>query len=264
MRQVIVGYDGSSGAVTALEWATQEARLHGTSVLVVTVQDEPPSGLPHHEHTTAPGGDAEEAVARIANGTLHDVIRDHGDPAQRLVASCTPEDLLVVGSRGRNPLLGAVLGSVSRACAHAAPCPVAVVRELPPVDGPVVVGVDSSEHARRALLRGAEEARLRGVPLHAVHAVYWDPLGAEMVAPTSAELVDWGRHLVETEIELTGVRADPVVVPGHASDALVRVSAQASLLVVGSRGRNPLAGLLLGSTSDHCTVHAACPTLIVR
>ena len=264
MRQIVVGYDGSEGALAALTWAVEEARLARTSLLIVAVHDAPPEDHPLRAHASAPGTDAEAVAARLCDALLHDVVRELGSPAQRLVANCGPDDLLVVGTRGRSPLVGAVLGSVSRACAHAAPCPVVVVREATAHRGPVIVGVDGSEHARRALLVAAEEARLRGVPLKAVNAVFWDALGEEFPAPTLDELADWGRHLVATELERAGVRAEQVVLPGHPADALVRASADASLLVVGSRGRNPIAGLLLGSTSDRCATHANCPTLIVR
>ena len=264
MRQIIVGYDGSSESRLALEWAADEARMSRTSLLVVAVHDEPPRGHPLREHASAPGTDAEDVAAHVCDGLLHDVVREHGNPAQRLVAHCSADDLLVVGTRGRSPLVGSVLGSVSRACAHAAPCPVVVVREPARKGAPVVVGVDGSEHARRALLVAAEEARLRDVPLQAVNAVFWDPLGEEFAAPTLDELAGWGRRIVETELERTGVRAEPLVLPGHPSEVLVLASADATLLVVGSRGRNPIAGLLLGSTSDRCATHASCPTLIVR
>ena len=264
MRQIVVGYDGSSGAHAALAWAVDEARLTGASVLVVAAHDAPPADHPLRAHASAPGTDAEDVAARLCDGVLHDVLREQGKPAHVLVAQCGPEDLLVVGTRGRSPLAGAVLGSVSRACAHAAPCPVVVVRETTAPRGPVLAGVDGSEHARRALRVAAEESRLRGVPLHAVHAVFWDPLGEEFPAPTLDELASWGRHLLAGELERTGVEAEPVVLPGHPADALIRASAEASLLVVGSRGRDPLAGLLLGSTSDRCATHAQCPTLIVR
>lgn len=157
-----------------------------------------------------------------------------------------------------------LLGSVSRACLHAAPCPVVVVRPEPtptPPHGRVIVGVDVSPQARHALTVAAEEARLRGC---AVHAVHWEHLGAEFVAPTTRQLIAWGKHLVDTELAHTNVTARPVVIHGHASDVLVRHSAHADLLVLGSRGRNPLANLLLGATSDHCAQHAHCPTMIVR
>ena len=54
------------------------------------------------------------------------------------------------------------------------------------------------------------------------------------------------------------------VVPGHAGAVLVEASRRAALLVVGSRGRGRLAEALLGSVSEHCVRHAACPVVVVR
>lgn len=51
-----------------------------------------------------------------------------GHPAQVLIDLAADAELLVLGSRGRGGLAGAVLGSVSLHCVGHAPCPVVVVR----------------------------------------------------------------------------------------------------------------------------------------
>jgi nucleotide-binding universal stress UspA family protein len=184
-----------------------------------------------------------------------------------LVAACADADLLVVGSRGRGSLEGLVLGSVSRACLAHAPCPVVVVRpqlEQSAAHRRVIVGVDASEPSRQALRVAADEARLRGAALHVLHAVHWDNSGEELLTPTNKQLVEWGRKLVLAELAATGVTGRPVIVHGQASEVLVRHSTHADLLVVGSRGRNPVTGLLLGSTSEHCAQHAHCPVMVNR
>src|SRR5690606_34954983 len=159
-----------------------------------------------------------------------------------------------------------LLGSVSKACLSHAPCPVVIARHQAEPTEPtrrVIVGVDGSEASRNALRVAAEEAKLRDAVFQAVHAVYWDHIGAELITPTPQQLVEWGKNLVDKELERAGVAARPVVIHGHAADVLVRHSRHADLLVLGSRGRNPLATLLLGSTTDHCARHAACPVMAV-
>ena len=51
-----------------------------------------------------------------------------GDPAESLITAAGQGELLVVGTRGRSPFAGLVLGSVSQRCAAAAPCPVVLVK----------------------------------------------------------------------------------------------------------------------------------------
>jgi len=265
--RIVVGFDGSDGATAALTWAVEEARLRGWQLIAITVVDElQPTEIgakaPDMEATLAT---LRDKATRAAQG--HPVTVEHrrGGAAAELIAACDAGDILAVGSRGRNPLAELLIGSVSKACLTHAPCRVVIVRQPAPAEPirRVIVGVDGSEAARNALRVADEEARLRNAALHAVHAVYWEHLGAEFIAPTPQQLVEWGKNLVDKELERAGVAARPVVIHGHAADVLVRHSGHADLLVLGSRGRNPLATLLLGSTTDHCARHAACPVMAV-
>ena len=51
-----------------------------------------------------------------------------GDPAEALVVAAKDADLLVVGTRGRSPFMGSVLGAVSLRCAAGAHCPVTLIK----------------------------------------------------------------------------------------------------------------------------------------
>jgi nucleotide-binding universal stress UspA family protein len=135
---------------------------------------------------------------------------------------------------------------------------------------PVVVGVDASEAATRAVRFAADEARRRSAPLRIVHAATWfDGMTypyPELDVP--GRLAGGAQTLLQAMSDLASgsVPADRVTtaaVDGHPVDVLVTASEGASLLVVGGRGIGGLAGLLLGSTAHGLVAHAACPVVVL-
>jgi len=140
----------------------------------------------------------------------------------------------------------------------------------------VVVGVDHSDGAKAALAFAHEEARLRRATLRAVHAWqfgYIGYAGFERAVPAVGADIHELRAAAAAALDAT-VRealtdAGPVeieqhVVEGTPGAVLVDESKDADLLVVGSRGHGGFAQLLLGSVSQQCAQHAACPVVIVR
>ncbi len=140
----------------------------------------------------------------------------------------------------------------------------------------VVVGVDGSPVARRALAWAMAEASARGcgvVALHAWRPVVtvggWNGLGAEVLS--SQEDADRGAlGLLENEVaevrKATGrdeVDVQLKVVVGDPGQQLVEASAGAALLVVGQRGHGALMSALLGSTTGYVLHHAPCPVLVL-
>ncbi len=136
----------------------------------------------------------------------------------------------------------------------------------------IVVGVDGSETAQRALEWAAAEAELRGAALVVVHA--WlpaagvtSPYGAMLVDP--ATVAETARLTLEDSVESLEragrnfVRLDQVMVQGPAAQALIEAARDSSLLVVGSRGRGGIASLLLGSVSQQVAQHATVPVVII-
>jgi nucleotide-binding universal stress UspA family protein len=140
----------------------------------------------------------------------------------------------------------------------------------------VVVGVDHSDGAKAAVAFAYEEARLRGATLRAVHAwqfAYVGYTGYEGRMPAVGGDIRELRDAAAVALEATvhEVLPDPGdvevvqrVVEGAAGATLVEESRDADLLVVGSRGHGGFAQLLLGSVSQQCAHHAACPVVIVR
>jgi nucleotide-binding universal stress UspA family protein len=143
------------------------------------------------------------------------------------------------------------------------------------MSGRIVVGVDGSDGAHRALEWAVEEARLRKTGLLVVHAWHVPPLvtGAgpfdapvaldadtlERVEKTANEIVD--RELLS--IDTAGIEIERLVEPRSPADALIAAATGADLLVVGTRGHGGFAGLLLGSVGQQAAHHAPCPVVIV-
>lgn len=137
----------------------------------------------------------------------------------------------------------------------------------------VIVGYDGSDGSRRAMAFATEEAHIRGVPLQVVTA--WDQpmvdlgMGAgSVVDPDLSQVIENRAGEVAAEgAELarkSGLEVSTGVVTGPAAAALVELSRDADLIVVGSHRRQMMADLLLGGVSRQVATHAACPVVVVR
>jgi nucleotide-binding universal stress UspA family protein len=140
MSTIVVGVDGSPGALDALRFALSEARLRGAEVRAIAAWQ-----IPAVAYAGGYGpGDSEvwnnlEQAARDRLGRALEEARDlaadvetdtvvrEGLPAQVLLEEAHDADLLVVGSRGLGGFRGLLLGSVGQQCAHHAPCPLVIV-----------------------------------------------------------------------------------------------------------------------------------------
>jgi nucleotide-binding universal stress UspA family protein len=142
MPGIIVGIDGSSHSVGALEWALNEAASRNARLTVLTVHSVAVSGWSGNP-ILAPGDAedqekarqaAEEMTLKVASQlgeakpasiTVRAII---GLPAEELIKASGDADLLVVGSRGAGGFAKLIMGSVSGQVVHHARCPVVVVR----------------------------------------------------------------------------------------------------------------------------------------
>ena len=125
---VLVGVDGSPDAVAAVDFAADVADRRQATLVALGVA--PRLGAPTHEDMWR--RQVAEAVAGIAEEYPDVTVREEvrrGNPDHEIVRGASGAQLIVLGSRGRGAMTGALLGSTSQAVVSQAPCPVAV---LPP------------------------------------------------------------------------------------------------------------------------------------
>lgn len=141
--------------------------------------------------------------------------------------------------------------------------------------GPIVVGVDGSDASSDALVWALDQARATGARVTLVHVIDQNtPVWLDPAADSPREARDLSLRAKAMEV-LSHVRStiapgfddipvDDLVRIGDPRQVLVELSSQASMLVLGSRGRGPIETLLLGSTSVALVRHALCPLVVHR
>ena len=131
---IVVGFDGSSGAMAALRWAYDESTLRKAPLRVIHAV----ASFGSYPSLAVNVGDVHTQAAELLDNAILEVAGEDqldgierllfdGSPAKVLIDAVGGGDLLVVGSRGHGGFAGLLLGSVSQQCIHHAPCPVVVV-----------------------------------------------------------------------------------------------------------------------------------------
>jgi nucleotide-binding universal stress UspA family protein len=131
----------------------------------------------------------------------------------------------------------------------------------------VVVGVDGSPHSDAALRWALADAETHNGQVTALF-VWQVPFSSfpglydrEALEKASKEfLID----RVSAVAPKPAVPLLPLVAEGDPAEALIIAAEDADLLVLGTRGRSRLGGLLLGSVSQQCAAAAACPVVLTR
>ena len=287
-QHVVVGYDGSDHAGVAVDWAATEAVSRGARLTLlaattvatsaiggrfgVTVS---PSALDDLLQPFTSQVEARAEEVRVSHpGLTVDARVVLGSPAFALVEESEDADLVVVGSRGLGGFRGLLLGSVGTQVATHATCPAVVIRQAPsPASNVVTVGVDGSEISLSALDFAFDMADRHGWGVRAVHARQLPTLNV-MAAPMSPPPIDV--DVVETDGRLAlaqslaglreqhpGVAVEEHILQGSPVRALLEASADAALLVLGSRGRGEFVGAVLGSVSQGVLHRATIPVAVI-
>jgi nucleotide-binding universal stress UspA family protein len=276
-QRVVVAYDGSADAERGLAWAIDYARTRKMAVDVLACSGDleylPERTAQESEELVA--GWLQQAAATLEESGLEEweTTASKGRIVPELLEASGDAALVVLGAQGHGVLGGLVLGSVSQHVTRHASCPVVVVRgPRAPDSGRIVVGVDGSEAGQRALAFAFDLADRSQGTVVAVHGrnltAVNGPWDVDVAPAVSQEMETAERLLAEA---VSGLRQDhpdvpvelmPMPVP--AVRALADASANASTVVVGTRGRGGFVGLLLGSTSATVLQHAQCPVAVVR
>jgi nucleotide-binding universal stress UspA family protein len=144
--RIVVGVDGSTGSLTALRWAIEEARAHSRTLHAVTAWHYPELGYGYGDGWTQAPDQGADSIAAAAEKALEAAVDqtappgsdlDHtvtitkatveGHASQVLLHEAQGADLLVVGSRGHGGFVGLLLGSVGHHLVTHARCPTVVV-----------------------------------------------------------------------------------------------------------------------------------------
>jgi nucleotide-binding universal stress UspA family protein len=266
---IVVAYDGSPHSQAALEWAAATAALEERSVRAVFVAE---------PRVSADGDFADDLPRRCAavlaaagvDGTFEELT---GDVEALLLEQSRHAHVLVAGTRGRGRTANTLLGSVSQHLARHTPCPLVVVRPSGnPAAARIVAGVDGSPQSIAALRFACHRASFTHEAVVALHA--WRPGHVDLDysgqlpeaigqrSEAAEELLDG--CIAEVRADYPGVAVEPDSVAAPPAKALTDASAYASLVVTGSRGRGVVAGLVLGSVSQHLLNHARSPVAATR
>ncbi|WP_211716962.1 universal stress protein [Nocardiopsis sp. MG754419] len=295
-HKVVVGADGSEQSRAALEWAAAEAARRGVRLHIVHALGMPLivsayGGPQRFQPTDEISGQADtvliaarEQVAKLQPSINVEAFTALEEAPLALIRHSHPHDLIVLGSRGLGSVAALFVGSVSVRVAAHAPCPVVVV---PSEAGKpatteldrVVVGVDGSKNARRALglavnLTAETEGELVVVnswevpfpydPVAMTSAGYqpqddiFEKQSEQLVAELLAEVMDDQREDVNIQVSAVRTQSNPVTALLESAD-----DADAHAIVVGSRGRGSIRGLLMGSVSQGVLHHARVPVVVL-
>lgn len=284
---VVAGIDGSTQALHAAHWAAGQAALRGAGLQLIHCYLEPIAGDGY-----LLAADVDEQLAAAAQQVLQDAAESvqgsypdllvlatlvHADPRPTLLAASASALLTVVGSKGRGRIADVVVGSVALTVASHAESPVAVIPSggAAATNGPVLLGVCDTADSVVAVGFAFAAAAASGTEVQAVLVVDEHSTPAFVRGPARTGSEQDHREQAVLTGQLTGWAEKYPDVPVHTQVRHGRVAPQLlasgrdlpnppGMVVVGSRGRGGLTGMLLGSTGHALIAHSLWPVVVVR
>jgi nucleotide-binding universal stress UspA family protein len=282
-KQITVGYDGSAPSSEAVMWAANEAGVRGARLRIVSCFGVPFSGDPISGWSVPEAYNSLIEASQTALAQIKDVVAD-ATPGIEIVTEASPEpaafalidnadadDLVVVGAGRHHGAAAFWLGSTPRHIVRHSACPVVVVRGTAGRGRPdrIVVGIDGSRAANRALAWAGDEADRHQVGLLVVHGWVYPYLPVDTTSSQARDLTNvdaacvLDRAIESAQSQFSADINGQLVEAGPAT-ALLETVRGGDLLVVGSRGRGALAANLFGSTVNAVLDRSAVPVVVVR
>jgi nucleotide-binding universal stress UspA family protein len=294
--RILLATDGSPNSLQACEVAAQIAGDFGSRVTVL-------SAIPSISALAAPlEGEyyskiiskAEEAVEKASSifkkagveVSEKESPQGRASPVETIVESAAEEgaDLIAMGTRGMGGFKRAALGSVSSSVALHASCSTIVVRQGkrkggPPI-GRILVAVDGSKDAQRALETAVDMAKGMKAELRIVHVVnipglLWSmglPGSVVPAGPIEDDAEEVGKQVIAKAVAFAKAGG----VPSPKGEAITNLASPAQgivelaeengvdVIVLGTRGMGGFKKLLLGSVANSVLHYAHCSVLVVR
>jgi nucleotide-binding universal stress UspA family protein len=303
MTVVLAPVDGSTRALHAVPWAAKLAGPDGTVVLLRVVPPQPDyaeslfSFVGAEERvreiqdawTRTAKADMDEAEALLSgSGVTVEQVVTEGEPDEEIVAAAARRgvQMIAMASHGRGAVGRAIFGSVADRVARTAPVPVLILR--PPDEDVVpsvavsriVVPLDGSEIAARALPVASELAEHLAAPVHVIRAVdaalslpmASGVFGAGPVVDANVTDQIWEEAEAEarstvtaavSQLQSEGVDASGGIVIGSPFFAISEAIEPGDLLTLTSHGRGGVRRWLLGSVAEKLVREAKAPVMLV-
>jgi nucleotide-binding universal stress UspA family protein len=279
-EKITVGYDGTESSIESVMWAAHEADLRRLPLRIISCFAM--SALAGADPLGWGAGEAFETARTAADHELQEMLAtatavypdvsitselSPGPVGEALLEDVGQDDLVVVGASSHPGAAAFWLGSTPRHLVHRSPCAVVVVRGPASRGGPerVVVGIDGSPAAERALHWAADEADLHHVPLLVVHS--WSAPAGHDAAVRDEARIDAAcvlERAVDSARQRCGTAVDWVLEESGPVAGLVAAVRDGDHLVLGSRGRGAVRSGLFGSTVNGILDVAAVPVVVVR
>ena len=277
-RKILVAYDGSASARSALLAAKRIANEEKSWVKVVAVVpvyqgDLELVGVSRIKETIdGPGRKILAEATELAEENGLHVLTDleQGEPFERIVHVADDEkcDLIVMGRRGISHLERELMGGVTaRVIGHTGQDVLVIPEGAKLAWDRILVATDGSSRSEEAVGLAVRIAAAHSSELTVMTVVYTNDEFLALAPSMVTEMVMKAKSMVEKigqQAEQAGVKAAAVVKEGEPYKAITALAGeiQADVIVMGSQGRRGLSKVLMGSVTERTIGYSPCPVLI--